>query len=119
MMKAFDCRMCGNCCYGEGGISVDHEEMERIAHFLDLTPKAFLSRFCYENHGRIYVRTGSDNFCVFYDNEKSCQIHPVKPKICCLWPFYPAIVSDKENWELAKDACPGINPDGSFEDFVR
>ena len=29
------------------------------------------------------------------------------------------IVSDKENWELAKDTCPGINPDGSFEDFVR
>jgi hypothetical protein len=28
-------------------------------------------------------------------------------------------VSDKENWEMVKDACPGINPDCSFDAFVR
>ncbi len=118
-MNVFECRKCGECCYGEGGIFVDWEEIERIAHFLHLTPKAFLSQFCYERHGRSYVRSGPDNFCIFYNNKKGCEIHPVKPARCGLWPFYPAIVNDKENWELAKEACPGINPDGLFDDFVR
>lgn len=118
-MKAFECRMCGDCCYGEGGIYIDKKESERIAHFLGLTPEAFLCRFCYQKHGRFYVRTGPDNFCIFYDKEKGCQVHHLKPKRCSLWPFYPAIVTDKDNWELAKEACPGINPESSFEEFVR
>jgi hypothetical protein len=28
-------------------------------------------------------------------------------------------VRDKETWEMAKDACPGIHPECSFEAFVR
>jgi hypothetical protein len=28
-------------------------------------------------------------------------------------------LKDADNWEMAKDACPGINPDCSFEDFVK
>ena len=118
-MKAFECRQCGDCCYGEGGIFVDPGESERIARFLDVTLETFLSRFCDEKYGRYYIRTGSDNLCIFYNREESCQIHPVKPKPCSLWPFYPAIINDKEAWELTKDACPGINPDGSFEEFIR
>ncbi|MFH1243196.1 MAG: YkgJ family cysteine cluster protein [Pseudomonadota bacterium] len=118
-MNAFECRRCGDCCHGEGGIFIGREETERIARFLDLGPETFLSRFCYEKNGRLYLSSGPDRFCVFYTNERRCRIHPVKPERCSLWPFYPAIVGDKENWELAKEACPGINPDGSFEDFVR
>jgi Fe-S-cluster containining protein len=118
-MQAFQCRTCGDCCYGEGGISVEAEEIQRISHFLGINSEDFISRFCEERHGRLYVKTGPDNFCIFYDKEKSCLIHPVKPDRCSLWPFYPAIVNDRENWELAKDACPGINPECSFEAFVR
>jgi hypothetical protein len=28
-------------------------------------------------------------------------------------------MKDPDNWESAKDACPGINPDCAFEDFAR
>jgi hypothetical protein len=28
-------------------------------------------------------------------------------------------LKDAYNWEMAKDACPGINPNCSFEEFVR
>jgi len=59
------------------------------------------------------------NASEFYDKEKSCLIHSVKPSPCSLWPFYPANLKDAYNWEMAKDACPGINPDCSFEDFVK
>jgi Fe-S-cluster containining protein len=118
-MKAFQCRMCGECCYGEGGILVEGEEIERISRFLGITASDFLSGYCEERHARTYIKTGPDGFCIFFDREKGCLIHPVKPGPCELWPFYPAIVEDEENWELAKDACPGINPDCSFEEFVK
>ncbi len=118
-MKAFECLKCGDCCYGEGGIFVEDEEIKRIAGFLGITQEAFLSQHCEERHGRIYVKTGPDGFCIYHDAKNGCSIHPVKPERCALWPFYPAIVSDRENWEHAKDACPGINPYCPFEEFVR
>ena len=118
-MKAFQCRMCGDCCYGEGGIYLEQREIDDIARFLEMTPDSFLSRYCEEKHGRYQLKTGHDRFCVFFHKEKRCLIHPVKPKLCILWPFSPAIVSDKENWEMAKDACPGINLGCTFEEFIR
>jgi Fe-S-cluster containining protein len=118
-MKAFECRICGECCFGEGGIFVGEEEAERIAVFLGVTSSEFTSQFCEERNGRLYIRTGEDGFCLYYDKEKSCLIHPVKPDRCSLWPFFPANVHDKDAWELAKEACPGINPDCPYEEFVR
>jgi Fe-S-cluster containining protein len=119
MMKAFECQMCGTCCYGKGGIFVQQDEIDGISKFLRLKPASFLAQYCDEKGGRFYIKTGPNNYCIFYDREKSCLIHPVKPSPCILWPFYPANVKDASNWEMAKDACPGINPDSSFQDFVR
>lgn len=118
-MKAFECLICGECCFGEGGIFVEEEEKIRIADFLGVSVDEFLSGFCEERNGRIYIRTGQDGFCLYYDQKKSCLIHPVKPDRCSLWPFFPAIVNDKDNWELAKEACPGINPYCPYDEFVR
>jgi Fe-S-cluster containining protein len=118
MMKAFECKLCGSCCYGKGGIFVDKDETENIAGFLQILPEAFLGRFCEKRSGRFSIKTAPDGFCIFYNKQKSCLIHPVKPRPCALWPYYPAILKDAENWEIAKDACPGINSDCSFEDFV-
>lgn len=111
--------MCGECCYGEGGIHLNGEEIRRISSFLEMTPHVFMAGYCEHRNGRIYIKTGEDGFCLFYDPEKRCLIHPVKPRPCLLWPFYPALLQDRENWEMAKEACPGINPRCSFEDFIR
>jgi hypothetical protein len=118
-MKAFECKQCGACCYGEGGIRVEDGEVERIARFLALTPDTFTQEYAQKKHGRLYIITGRDGFCVFYDDQKKCRIHPVKPRSCSSWPFYPALLNDREDWEMAKDACPGISRDCSFENFVR
>jgi Fe-S-cluster containining protein len=117
-MKAFQCKMCGACCYGKGGIRVKGDEIERISGLLGITPRSFKKDFCEERNGHLSIRTGSDGFCRFY-REEGCAIHPVKPEICSLWPFYPAIVNDRDNWEMAKGACPGISPDSTFEEFVK
>ena len=94
-------------------------EVEGIAAFLKITPEDFIFRFCEEKHGRYAIKTGKDGFCLFYGKEMGCLIHPVKPQPCALWPYYRAIVEDEQNWELTKDACPGINALCPFEEFLR
>ena len=111
--------MCGECCYGEGGIFMEEEERKRIAEFLGLGLEDFLSEYTEKRNGRIYAKVGADNFCIFFQKGKGCTIHPVKPARCDLWPFFPANVADEETWNNAKLACRGINRDCSFEDFVK
>ena len=90
-----------------------------IAAFLGVSSKTLITDFCQVRNGKVSVKTGEDGFCIFYDQEKKCLIHLVKPRSCRLWPFYPALLEDRYAWEEAKGACPGINPNGSFEAFVR
>ena len=118
-VRAFSCRMCGNCCFGEGGITVDPGECERIAGFLEMTAAAFRSGCCEERNGCISIRTGKDGACLFFEKGRGCGIHPVKPRRCALWPFYPALLKDPQAWREAMNACPGINPECSHEEFVR
>jgi len=118
-MKAFECKHCGECCYGRGGILLDSSEIERIAAFLGTTPEFFSKWYCEPRNDRIYVGTRGNGYCVFFDKARLCLIHQVKPRPCRLWPFYPALLKDRETWALAKGACPGINPEASFEEFLR
>jgi Fe-S-cluster containining protein len=119
LMKAFECKQCGECCYGEGGILLQPEETEKIADFLGLTCASFIALHCEERHDRLYIRSASNGYCAFFDRDRQCLIHPVKPGPCSLWPFYPALLKDRSTWDQAKEACPGINPEASFEDFVK
>ena len=98
---------------------MNEEEQKKIALFLEIGADDFLSRFCKKRNGVIYLKTGKDNFCIFYKRGKGCGIHPVKPRRCSLWPYYNANVKDKETWDLAKWACRGINRECSFQEFVN
>lgn len=118
-MKAFQCKMCGTCCSGEGGITFQEHELQNISAHLGMDPKSFISLYCEQRNGRISIKTGLHGSCVFYGDGGKCRIHPVKPRVCSLWPFYSAIVRDRDNWETAKAACPGINPGCTFEEFVE
>ena len=117
--KPFKCKMCGKCCYGKGGIKVSNSEIERISEFLNMTRESFKSKFCEFRNGHLTIKAGDDGFCAFFDREKTCLVHEVKPEICFLWPFYEANLNDEFNWQLAKDACPGINPDFTHGEFIK
>ena len=118
-MKAFECKQCGDCCRGEGGILVDPIDTGNIASFLGVAPDYFLKWYCERRNGKAYVKTRRDGYCVFFHPSRLCLIHPVKPRPCRLWPFYPALLRDRGAWEAAKDACPGISPDCAYEEFVK
>jgi len=115
--KVFECKMCGQCCWGEGGIVLKDGEPERIARFLGIGIEEFMTRFCEMNAKRPSIKCGDARYCIFFEKEKGCTIHPVKPKRCKDWPYYEAILSDPDNWQEAKGACPGISRECSFEEF--
>jgi uncharacterized protein len=116
---AFSCRMCGRCCYGQGGITLEPGELERIAAFLGMDTREFRESCCEPRYGGLSIRSDDEGKCLFFEEGEGCRIHPVKPGRCSLWPFYPALMKDPVAWSEAMDACPGINRNCSHEDFVR
>lgn len=114
----FDCRMCGICCEGKGGIVVSPKDLERICAFLHMDATAFESEYGIVHNGKLKVRTGDDGNCVFFVGGKGCSVHEGKPDICRAWPFFRGNMVDPESLHMAKDFCPGIRKDASHTDFV-
>lgn len=118
-MKSFDCKMCGKCCYGDGGIRLTKKNIERISEFLNMPKNIFLKEYCETRNNKLYIKTGENKYCIFFDFDQSCLIHTVKPRACTSWPFYDALIKDRDSWSHAMAACPGINPNSTHEEFVR
>lgn len=88
-----------------------------MAAFLKMDEEEFSRR--YLEPSSLGTRlTIADGVCVFMEDNR-CRVHAVKPFICRQWPFLPALLVDAEEFEAAKGACPGINPDCSHEDFLE
>jgi len=114
---AFDCRQCGHCCEGEGGIVLASTDQQRLADHLGLALDAFLDRFTRRKGDKIHMGSRPDGYCVFF--EAGCSVHPARPNICRAWPFFRGNLLDASSWELSLEYCPGINPRVSHEDFAR
>lgn len=119
MPKAFDCRMCGTCCRGSGGIVVSDKDLQRLCAHSALSPREFSERFTERRNGKLVIRAGDDGCCIFFTSTAGCTIHPAKPDICRAWPFFRGNLLDAESLALAKDYCPGINPDMEQPEFAR
>ncbi|MFI3272154.1 MAG: YkgJ family cysteine cluster protein [Pseudomonadota bacterium] len=116
--EPFDCKMCGQCCHGEGGIVVSPTDLPRIADFLSLAPEVFIEKYCNHVGEKIKIRTGDNGDCVFFVRDKGCSVHEGKPDICRAWPYFRGNIVDKESFTMAKDYCPGIAKDVSHADFA-
>ena len=116
---AFDCRMCGHCCEGKGGIIVSTSDLQRLCDFLRMPADAVIAAYGEQAGDKLKIRCGEDGYCIFFRQGKGCIVHEGKPSICKAWPFFRGNIEDPESLALAKDFCPGINPDISHEDFAR
>jgi len=113
----FQCQQCGDCCAGRGGILIRPGEVAALAAFLHLDEEDFCR--CFVEPSALGARlTIRDGVCVFMEDNR-CRVHAVKPFICRQWPYLPALLADAEEFEAAKGACPGLNPESSHEDFVE
>jgi Fe-S-cluster containining protein len=114
----FQCRQCGDCCAGRGGILVKPQEVEDMAALLALPVAEFCRRYVEASPMGPRLGIADNGFCVFLMAGNLCRVHPVKPFICRQWPFLPALLADPDELEHAKTACPGLNPECTHEDFV-
>ena len=108
----FACTQCGQCCKGFGGTYVTQEDQAAIAAFLEVPPADFQSGYCVPSGRKVVLAQDSQGYCIFYrDQNHSCSIHPVKPRMCRRWPFIDALLVDIGNWYAMADSCPGMRID--------
>ncbi len=117
-MELFECTQCGTCCQGEGGIYLSPKEIDRIAQFLKVSPRAFLEKFCLGKNGKVYIHTREDGYCHFSEKGR-CSIHQVKPSPCRQWPFFKPMLADQANWETACNSCPALAPYKTLGDYLK
>jgi len=113
---SFNCQRCGHCCKGEGGIILTSKDIARLAAHLAVTEDEFLARYAERVNGRTRLRTGGDEYCIFYDN--GCGVHPGRPDICRAWPFFRGNILDESSWEMIQEYCPGVNAEAGHAAFA-
>lgn len=114
---AFECQRCGHCCQGRGGIILTPRDIARLAAHLGIAPDDFISEYAETVSGRIRLKTGADEYCIFYND--GCGVHPGRPDICRAWPFFRGNILDRASWEMIQDYCPGVNASAGHEEFAR
>ena len=113
----FECKMCSQCCHGQGGIYLEKDQIGPAAAELGLSVEEFTFRYCIQKGGRYEIAVDENGACSLL-TARGCSIHANKPAICRLWPFFPGLLKDAGAFEEAKLICPGIRPDAAHEEFV-
>jgi Fe-S-cluster containining protein len=113
----FECRMCGECCTGFGGTYVTDLDVQQISRFIKVDPASFTNVYCDRSGSRFVLTRGKDGRCIFFDTEKQCTIHPVKPYMCRAWPFIKTLIKNPENWDIMANSCPGMKKGVNHEDI--
>ena len=104
----FTCQTgCTKCCEIKGFVYLSEEDVERAAKYLSLTREAFEAKYVVRYPHVIRLRKPLHAQCHFLTSG-GCSIHPVKPTQCRLYPFWPELVEDVEEWHRASELCPGI-----------
>jgi Fe-S-cluster containining protein len=74
-----------------------------------MEPSDLTERCCQRSGGRYLLAQRADGYCIFWD--RTCTIHPVKPRMCRRWPFIESVVKDAFNWKIMAAFCPGMRAD--------
>jgi Fe-S-cluster containining protein len=107
----FECQKCGYCCHQHGKyqyIYVTPTDVRRIASHLSLRPKIFRETYTKELPHGVVLNFVMGN-CVFYDEKKGCTVHPVKPRQCATWPYWPDNIEDGQFKPGVLKICKGCS----------
>jgi uncharacterized protein len=104
----FECQPgCTNCCRAQGFVYMTEADLTRAAKYLGLTPVEFERRYVFRTRHFLRLRKPRSSQCHFL-RDYGCSIHTAKPTQCRLFPFWPELVEDRDNWAEAANNCPGI-----------
>jgi Fe-S-cluster containining protein len=96
----------------DGYVYSDDEEIARMAAHLGQTPAEFWARYGVRvdtDSGRPILEAKDGRGCPLLTPDRRCSVHAVKPSQCATWPFWPEMLSDREEWDAAKSFCPGLD----------
>lgn len=100
-LDEFQCQRCLKCCTNPGHIYISHEEVERIAAFLNISEETFLNDHCdLVMKPRLTLKNNPDGSCSMLKGN-ACSIHEVKPYQCKTFPI-------KWTTKDAVDYCKGL-----------
>lgn len=112
----FECKKCGHCCEGIGGIILSGFDIVRLAKYLNVAAEKFVENYA-EKHGLKTRLISVDGKCVFFKRDSGCSVHEAKPDICRAWPYFKGNMEDGISLQMAKEYCPGIYSECSFDEF--
>lgn len=92
----------------KGFVYLTEDDVTSAARFLKLPVAEFERLFVYRTRNLRRLRKPRGAQCHFLDTAHGCNIHPVKPVQCRLFPFWPELVEDRKTWERTAKFCPGI-----------
>ena len=112
----FCCQRCGSCCHGETTVSLNEDDIKRMAGVLDVSLDELRQRYLRITGNIVQMQT-IDGHCIFYD--QGCKVHAGRPWRCAQWPLHPSILTDENNYLTISASCPGIHKNLSYQDFCN
>lgn len=106
----FGCTGCGRCCQNEGDVWLDSEEFAALVRSLHLPAKTVLSTYVEDvMSGWVKLKdkkmassshVDTRDQCVFLSEDgSSCTIYESRPVQCRTYPYWPRLMSSKEEWD--------------------
>jgi len=107
----FSCLGCGRCCRGEpGSVWVGEDDIEAMAGSIGLDVHYFRELYIRKEKNRLSLRERVNGDCVMYESQSAkCLVYGSRPLQCRLFPFWPSILSSRENWIEYSSVCPGMD----------
>jgi uncharacterized protein len=105
----FECQPgCTNCCRTQGFVYITEQDLRNASRYLGMKPAEFEQRYVYRTRHLLRLRKPRNSQC-FFLRDYGCSIHPAKPTQCRLFPFWPELVENRDNWIETGNRCPGID----------
>jgi len=108
----FACTSCGHCCRHEPGyVFLTPGDLTDLAELKDMSEVEFADKYCRTVDLGIVTRLSlletAEHDCLFWD--QGCTVYKARPQQCRTYPFWPANLGSKEDWERESQECPGMN----------
>ncbi len=105
----FECTGCGKCCTGAPGyVWVNAAEIEALARHLGVSLADFAKRFVRRVVTRYSLRERRGGDCVLFEEGRGCTVHPVRPRQCRTFPFWPENLRSSTAWQELRAECEGL-----------
>lgn len=110
LASQFICAKCGACCHECKGVLININDIVGISPSLNMTLTEFVNEYCQVERDSVGMPTYYlllEGSCRFYDVEKNCTIHDVKPLVCRIHPMrlgYP-LIQDYKKATMVHSSC--------------